>query len=108
MTSGGVPSTKRGWSVLLISWVAECLISAFGYFSLYMASWALAYSSPKPPLKMTTSSGASSLTPSGFWSLCWPFSSLVLLSPPPIAQAPSVVTAREPAPAACRSPRRLR
>ena len=41
-TSGGLPSTKRGWSVLLISAVAECLISAFGYRSLYMASWALA------------------------------------------------------------------
>ena len=35
--SGGLPSTNRGCSVLLISWVAECLISAFGYRSLYIA-----------------------------------------------------------------------
>src|SRR3954452_14528356 len=46
---------------------------ALGNRSRYISSWALAYSWPNPPLKITTSSGASSLTPNGFFGFVTPW-----------------------------------
>lgn len=73
--SGGVPPLKRGCSVDWIFSVAACLtFGALGKAALYFFSASMAYCSPKPPLKMTTSRAAVSLTPSGFFALLVPFS----------------------------------
>lgn len=78
--SGGVPPLKRGCSCDWIFWVAVCLTLAFGKAAVYFFSASIAYCWPKPPSKMTTSSAAVSLTPSGFFALVLPFSTC--LSPP--------------------------
>ncbi len=65
--------------------IDSCLTVAFGNAFLYSGSCtSVAYLSPYPPLKITTSSGASSLTPSGFVALLVPPELLPLLSLPPL------------------------
>lgn len=86
--SGGVPPLKRGCSCDWIFWVAACLtFGALGKASLYFFSASMAYCSPKPPLKMTTSRAAVSLTPSGFFAVVLPLVTFSSLPLSPLAQA---------------------
>ena len=77
-----MPPLNCGWSSDWIFWVAWNLILALGNAFLYSALASLAYFVPKPPSKMTTSSGAVSFTPSGFFADFLPF---LALSPPPLS-----------------------
>src|SRR2546430_13774253 len=96
-----------------MSWVLDSLTSALGNAFLYSGMCpSVAYLSPKPPLKMITSSGALGSTPSGLlppWAP--PEDAGVEPPPPPVAHASSRPAAgratRLTAAARCRTVRRL-
>lgn len=80
--SGGVPPLNLGCSSDWIFWVAWKLTLTLGYAALYWALASVAYFVPNPPSKMTTESGAVSLTPSGFFVVFLP---ALALSPEPLS-----------------------
>ncbi len=72
--SGGSLLENRGCSTVAISSACENFTLAFGNFFLYDGMCtSVAYLVPSPPLKMTTSSSASALTPNGLSALFSPW-----------------------------------
>src|SRR4051812_44604828 len=110
--SGGVELANRGCRTVEISSVCEKLTVASGNFFLYDGMCtSVAYLVPRPPLKMTTSSGALGSTPSGLSADLAPVADVVGSLPPPTQalRRPTAGVASTPATAARRkTDRRVR